>query len=300
MDLRTVLKGHSDTINRELEQYLPKEEGFQQIIFEAANYSVRNGGKRLRPILIQSAYILCRNNGSETLDANEKAALMPIMAAMEMIHSSSLVHDDLPCMDNDTLRRGVPSTWAKFGEDFGTLAGDALMIYAFETAAKSSAGSDKVLKCIDILAHKAGVYGMIGGQTVDVQLVGQKPSREQLEFIYRKKTGALIEASFMMGAVLAGASEEATAKLERAADCIGMAFQIQDDILDVTSTEAELGKPIGSDEDNNKITWLSFYGLEQSRADVKSYTERALKLISAVGEYPFLNELLVSLIDRKF
>ncbi len=300
MDLRTVLKGHSDTISRELEQYLPKEEGFQQIIFEAANYSVRNGGKRLRPILIQSAYILCRNNGSETLDGDEKAALMPIMAAMEMIHSSSLVHDDLPCMDNDTLRRGVPSTWAKFGEDFGTLAGDALMIYAFETAAKSSAGSDKVLKCIDILAHKAGVYGMIGGQTVDVQLVGQKPSREQLEFIYRKKTGALIEASFMMGAVLAGASEETTTKLEQAADCIGMAFQIQDDILDVTSTEAELGKPIGSDEDNNKITWLSFYGLEQSRADVKSYTDRALKLISAVGEYPFLNELLVSLIDRKF
>ena len=300
MDLRTVLKGHSDTISRELEYYLPKEEGFQQIIFESANYSVRNGGKRLRPILIQSAYILCRNNGSEELSESEKKALMPIMAAMEMIHSSSLVHDDLPCMDNDVLRRGVPSTWAKFGEDIGTLAGDALMIYAFETAAKSTAKAEQVLSCIRILAEKAGIYGMIGGQTVDVQLVGRRPTRAQLEFIYKNKTSALIEASFMMGAVLAGADEQTITKLEHAATCIGMAFQIQDDILDVTSTEAELGKPIGSDADNGKVTWLSFYGMEQSQKDVREYTDKALGIIEETGSYPFLSELLKSLVDRTY
>ena len=300
MDLRTVLKGHSDTISRELEYYLPKEEGFQQIIFESANYSVRNGGKRLRPILIQSAYILCRNNGSEELSESEKKALMPIMAAMEMIHSSSLVHDDLPCMDNDVLRRGVPSTWAKFGEDIGTLAGDALMIYAFETAAKSTAKAEQVLSCIRILAEKAGIYGMIGGQTVDVQLVGKHPTRAQLEFIYKNKTSALIEASFMMGAVLAGADEQTITKLEHAATCIGMAFQIQDDILDVTSTEAELGKPIGSDADNGKVTWLSFYGMEQSQKDVREYTDKALGIIEETGSYPFLSELLKSLVDRTY
>ena len=300
MDLRTVLKGHSDTISREIEHYLPKEEGFQQIIFESANYSVRNGGKRLRPILIQSAYILCRNNGSEALSESEKSAIMPVMAAMEMIHSSSLVHDDLPCMDNDVLRRGVPSTWAKFGEDFGTLAGDALMIYAFETAAKSTAPADKLLSCIRILAEKSGIYGMIGGQTVDVQLAGKQPTRAQLEFIYKNKTSALIEASFMMGATLAGADNETIAKLEQAATCIGMAFQIQDDILDVTSTEEELGKPIGSDADNNKITWLTFYGLEQSQKDVAEYTDKALGIISEIGDYPFLNELLKSLVGRTY
>ena len=300
MDLRTVLKGHSDTISRELEYYLPKEEGFQQIILESANYSVRNGGKRLRPILIQSAYILCRNNGSEELSESEKKALMPIMAAMEMIHSSSLVHDDLPCMDNDVLRRGVPSTWAKFGEDFGTLAGDALMIYAFETAAKSTAKAEQVLSCIRILAEKAGIYGMIGGQTVDVQLVGKRPTRAQLEFIYKNKTSALIEASFMMGAVLAGADEQTITKLEHAATCIGMAFQIQDDILDVTTTEAELGKPIGSDADNGKVTWLSFYGMEQSQKDVREYTDKALGIIEETGSYPFLSELLKSLVDRTY
>ncbi len=300
MDLKTVLKGHSDTISRNLEHYLPREEGFQQIIFESANYSVRNGGKRLRPLLIQSSYILCRNNGSESLSEAESSALMPIMAAMEMIHSSSLVHDDLPCMDNDVLRRGVPSTWAKYGEDIGTLAGDALMIYAFETAAKSTAGADKVLSCIRILAEKAGVYGMIGGQTVDVELAGRKPTRAQLEFIYKNKTSALIEASFMMGAVLAGADDDKVASLEQAASCIGMAFQIQDDILDVTSTEEELGKPIGSDADNGKVTWLNFYGIEQSKKDVEDYTDKAIDIIKSTGDYPFLNELIKSLAGRTY
>ena len=233
------------------------------------------------------------------LNEQDKRNILPFMAAMEMKHSSSLVHDDLPCMDNDNLRRGVPSTWAKFGEDMGTLAGDGLMIYAFETASKSEAAPELKSKAIEILARKTGIFGMIGGQTVDVQLTGKQPTKEQLEFIDKLKTGALIEGSFMIGAVLAGASEETVAKLEEAAACIGMAFQIEDDILDVTSTEAELGKPIGSDEENGKITWLTYYGMEKSREDVEKYTNRAIEIVEEIGDYSFLTELLRSLVNRR-
>ncbi len=299
MDFREELKQKSAQVSKDIMRYLPEETGFQKTIFEACNYSVVNGGKRLRPLMILCAYILCRNNGSGDLSEQEKEAILPFMAAMEMIHSSSLVHDDLPCMDNDVLRRGVPSTWAKFGEDMGTLAGDGLMLYAFETAAKSTAPAEKKCRCIDILARKSGIYGMVGGQTVDVELTGKRPDKEQLEFIYQNKTGALIEGSFMLGAVLAGADDETIRSLEDAADAIGMAFQIQDDILDVTATAEELGKPIGSDSANGKVTWLTYYGLEQSRADVRKYTEQAVSIIREIGNYPFLEKLLISLTDRK-
>ena len=293
------LKRITDSISRDIGAYLPEEKGFQQIILEACNYSVRNGGKRLRPLLMLCSYILCRNNGSIELSEQEKKAIVPFMAAMEMIHSSSLVHDDLPCMDNDVLRRGVPSTWAKYGEDIGTLAGDGLMLYAFETASASSASPEIKCRCIEILAGKSGIFGMVGGQTVDVMLTGKAPDREQLEFIYSEKTGALIEASVMIGAVLAGADEKTVRTLEEAADCVGMAFQIQDDILDVTATEEELGKPVGSDSANGKTTWLTFYGMEKSAEDVKNYTDKALELIRSIGSYDFFEQLLISLIDRK-
>ena len=297
MTFKEEMKTRSEAISREIQSFLPAEEGFQKTIFEACNYSVINGGKRLRPMMMQAVYGLCR--AGAPYGGDDRAVLAPFMAAMEMIHSSSLVHDDLPCMDNDVLRRGVPSTWAKYGEDMGTLAGDGLMIYAFETASKSAAPAWAKAEAIAILARKTGIYGMIGGQTVDVQLTGKRPTREQLEFIYRLKTGALIEGSFMIGAVLAGADEETVRKLEEAAGCIGMAFQIQDDILDVTATEGELGKPIGSDAANGKVTWLSYYGMEQSAADVKTFTQRALDLIGEIGHDPFLEQLLVYLIDRK-
>lgn len=299
MSFKDELKKKTKNVTEEILKFLPKEEGFQKTILEACNYSVINGGKRLRPIMMQSAYLLCKGRADGVLTEEDKSALYPFMAAMEMIHSSSLVHDDLPCMDNDTLRRGVPSTWAKFGEDMGTLAGDGLMIYAFETACKSTARTEYKAKAIEILAQKTGIFGMIGGQTVDVELTGKKPGMEQLEFIYQLKTGALIEGSFMIGAVLAGASEETVAKLEEAADSIGMAFQIEDDILDVTSTEEELGKPIGSDAENGKITWLTYYGMEKSREDVVNYTDKAIRLVEEVGDYPFLTELLKSLVNRK-
>lgn len=299
MDFKEQLKQKTKEVTEEILSFLPEETGFQKTILEACNYSVINGGKRLRPIMIESAYLLCSKKADGVMTDADKKAVLPFMAAMEMIHSSSLVHDDLPCMDNDTLRRGVPSTWAKFGEDMGTLAGDGLMIYAFETASKSEAAPEYKAKAIEILAKKTGIFGMIGGQTVDVQLTGKRPAKEQLEFIYQLKTGALIEGSFMIGAVLAGASDETVSKLEEAADCIGMAFQIEDDILDVTSTEAELGKPIGSDAENGKITWLTYYGMEKSREDVEKYTERAIRLVEEVGSYTFLTELLRSLVNRK-
>ena len=299
MSFKDELKAKTLEVSEEIFKFLPEESGFQKTIFEACNYSVINGGKRLRPIMMESAYLLCKGKTDGVMSNEDKAIVYPFMAAMEMIHSSSLVHDDLPCMDNDTLRRGVPSTWAKFGEDMGTLAGDGLMIYAFETASKSAAKPEYKARAIEILAKKTGIFGMIGGQTVDVELTGKRPSREQLEFIYQLKTGALIEGSFMIGAVLAGASEENISKLEKAADSIGMAFQIEDDILDVTSTEEELGKPIGSDADNGKVTWLTYYGIDKSREDVVNYTDEAVRLVEEVGDYPFLTELLKSLVNRK-
>ena len=263
-----------------LASYLPGEEGLQKTVLEAMNYSFLAGGKRVRPRLMLEAYRLF-GGGEE--------AVAPFMAAMEMIHTYSLVHDDLPAMDNDTLRRGKTTTWAKYGEDMGILAGDALLTYAFETAAKAFAMTkypERAAKAIGVLANKAGIYGMAGGQSVDVELTGKGLTEDQMLFIYRLKTGALLEASLMIGGILAGASEEETGILERVGTCMGLAFQIRDDILDVTSTEEELGKPIGSDERNLKTTWVTMYGLEQAEKDVEKYTEEAAALLASLPGDP--------------
>ena len=228
--------------------YLPEEKGFQKTIFEAMNYSVKAGGKRLRPLLMMETYRMLGGKGKE---------ILPFMAAIEMIHTSSLIHDDLPCMDNDELRRGKPTTWKVYGYDMAVLAGDALMIFAFETAAKAlSLGGDpeRVARAMGILAEKTGIYGMIGGQVIDVKETGNAVSREVLDTIYELKTSALIEASMMIGAILGGASEEEVKIVERIAKNVGIAFQIQDDILDITSTTEVLGKPVHSDEKNEKTT----------------------------------------------
>lgn len=364
-----LLSERTEKINEELLRFLPKEEGLQRVILEACNYSVENGGKRIRPVLMETAYFLCKlaklqqeaggakadeacgvrtdGNGSAGTDREPQALyrrfqedyeslLAPFLAAIEMIHSSSLVHDDLPCMDNDRLRRGKPSTWAKYGEDMGTLAGDGLMIYAFETACKAmyhaaaggqgtagtagraetaekyaagaqlrAAGQDtedrarRVVRAIEILAQKTGIFGMIGGQTVDVALTGKTPDAEQLDFIYRLKTGALLEASAMIGAVLAGAEEETVEKLRQSALELGMAFQIRDDILDETATSEELGKTAGSDERNQKTTYVTRVGLKQAEQDVTDYTERAVRRIREIADYPFFPALCSYLIGRK-
>ena len=200
----------------------------------------------------------------------------------------------------DELRRGKPSTWAKFGVDMGTLCGDALMIYAFETALKSKLEPDILSRAVRLLAEKSGIYGMIGGQTVDVELTGSIPDPDTLRFIYEKKTAALIEAALMMGALASGADEKGVSLMEEAGRDIGMAFQIRDDILDVTSTAEKLGKSVHADDRNAKVTWVTFYGLEQAEEDVRSFTERAVSAVSLISQQSFLEELIRSLVDRSF
>ena len=274
--------------------YLPAEEGHQKTIFEAMNYSMKAGGKRLRPLLMHEVYKMFGGNGAE---------IEPFMAAIEMIHTSSLIHDDLPCMDNDELRRGKPTTWKVYGYDMAVLAGDALMIFAFETAAKAlelGADARRVVKALGILAQKTGIYGMIGGQTVDVELTGKPVPREKLDFIYRLKTGALLEASMTIGAVLAGADEAQVKLVEAIAADVGLAFQIQDDILDVTSTAEVLGTPVLSDEKNEKTTYVTLEGLEKAKVDVKAISERACEILAGLpGEKEFLSQLIEMLVNRE-
>ena len=274
--------------------YLPAEEGHQKTIFEAMNYSMKAGGKRLRPLFMHEVYKMFGGNGKD---------IEPFMAAIEMIHTSSLIHDDLPCMDNDELRRGKPTTWKVYGYDMAVLAGDALMIFAFETAAKAlelGADAARVVKAMGILAAKTGIYGMIGGQTVDVELTGKPVPREKLDFIYRLKTGALLEASMMIGAVLAGADETQVKTVESIATDVGLAFQIQDDILDVTSTAEVLGKPVLSDEKNSKTTYVTLEGLAKAKADVKEISDRACETLADLpGEKEFLAQLIEMLVNRE-
>lgn len=274
--------------------YLPSEEGYQKTVLSAMNYSVKAGGKRLRPLLLMEMYRMFGGKGREA---------EPFMAAIEMIHTFSLVHDDLPCMDNDEFRRGLPTTWVKYGYDMAVLAGDGLYGYAFETAAKAlefTQNPARVARCMGILAQKSGIYGMIGGQTLDVELTKKPVNKEQLEFIYRLKTGALIECPMVIGAVLAGADEDQVSTVERMASCIGKAFQIQDDILDVTSSQEVLGKPVLSDEKNGKNTYVALYGMEQAKQAVKELSEEAvLALESLPGDHEFMRQLIMMLVTRE-
>ncbi|MBP5291423.1 MAG: polyprenyl synthetase family protein [Lachnospiraceae bacterium] len=275
-------------------EYLPSDKGLQRTVAEAMNYSVLVGGKRIRPTMMREAY---------KLFGGEDQEIEPFMAAIEMIHSYSLVHDDLPCMDNDELRRGKPTTWKHYGEAMAVLAGDGLLTMAFETAAKAfslSENPDRVGRCMGILASKAGLFGMLGGQSVDVEMTGKPLTRKQLMFIYKLKTGALLEACLMIGAVLAGADEEQVQTMERIASDIGTAFQIRDDVLDVISSEEELGKPIGSDEDNNKTTYVTFEGLEGADLEVHRLSENALELLATLpGDKGFFNSFVRKLEKRR-
>ena len=294
MEMREELKKRTGEVESIVDSYLPAEEGYQKTIFEAMNYSVRAGGKRLRPMLMEETYHL--------FGGTEKA-VEPFMAAMEMIHTSSLIHDDLPCMDNDELRRGLPTTWKKFGYDMAVLAGDALMIYAFETASRAFSMTrypDRAARAIQVLAEKTGIYGMIGGQVVDVQLTGKPVPQEKLDFIYRLKTGALLEASMMIGAILGGDSADEVKCVEEIASAVGLAFQIQDDILDVTSTSEALGKPVLSDEKNQKTTYVTLVGLEQAKKNVEEISARAVSLLKELpGNNAFLENLIAMLVERK-
>lgn len=284
-------------INNVLEKFLPVEEGQQRIIFEAMNYSVRAGGKRLRPILMEETYHMF---------GGSSAVIEPFMAAIEMIHTYSLVHDDLPAMDNDEYRRGKKTTHAVYGEAMGILAGDALLNLAYETAAKAfdmEVADARVARAFTVLAKKAGVYGMVGGQVVDVESEKSDDcpiTREKLDFIYRLKTGALIESSMMIGAILAGASSDEVSRVEQIAAKLGLAFQIQDDVLDVTSTLEVLGKPVGSDEKNNKATYVTFEGLDKAVSDVERISKEAEEQLDDLGyDDAFLKKLFEYLIHRE-
>lgn len=296
MNFKEELKDRVDHIEAILKEYLLKEEGWQKTVIAAMNYSVLAGGKRLRPMLMEETYRLFGGKGRE---------IEPFMAAIEMIHTYSLVHDDLPAMDNDEYRRGRKTTHVVYGEAMAILAGDGLLNYAFETAMKSftmEGDLEKKARALSVLAQKAGIYGMIGGQTADIEAedLGDQVTTEHLMFIHAHKTSALIEAAMMTGAILAGASQEEIAQIEKAAYEIGIAFQIQDDILDVTSTLEMLGKPIGSDAKNHKTTYVTQKGLEESRKEQQELSLHAIETIRNIGySNDFLMELVTSLITRE-
>ena len=291
MNFNEQLKERTKEAEQIVYQFLPEESGYQKTIFESMNYSVKAGGKRLRPILMNETY---------KLFGGRSEVVKPFMAAMEMMHTASLVHDDLPAMDNDEYRRGKKTTWAVYGDDMAILAGDALMVYAFETACKANFYATPnelgaVLEAIRIFANKSGIYGMIGGQTVDVELTNKPIPKDVLKFIYQLKTGALLEASMLIGAVLAGASKEEQEIIEGIALDVGMAFQIQDDILDVVGDAKVIGKPVLSDDKNHKTTYVTLYGLEEAKEKVRLYSQRA---IDALTNLKYENEFLVELIKK--
>lgn len=283
-----------------IKKFLPEEKGYQKTVLSAMNYSILAGGKRLRPMLMQETYQMFGGKKAEIIE--------PFMAAIEMIHTYSLVHDDLPCMDNDEYRRGRKTTHVVYGEGMAVLAGDALLNYAFETAslAFEAAENEKELKSIAkafrIFAKKAGIYGMIGGQNADIEAedMGENVTEEQLLFIHEHKTAALIQSAMMTGAILAGASQEDVMEIEKCAYNIGIAFQIQDDILDITSSLEVLGKQTGSDEKNNKTTYVTLKGIEQAKIDVERISGEAVRIISSFEDKnEFLEALIKQLVTRE-
>ena len=293
MEFKNVLKEKIDYIETLLNEYMPKEEGYQQTIMKAMNYSLKAGGKRLRPILTLES---CKIVGGREED------VIPFAMAIEMIHTYSLIHDDLPALDNDDLRRGKPTNHKVFGDGMATLAGDALLNYAFEIMLSSSIDKkdpNKYLKAINEIAKHAGIYGMIGGQVVDVESENKIIDKDKLDFIHLNKTAAMIIGCMRAGAIIGGASDEELEKITKYGENIGLSFQIVDDILDITGEEARLGKPIGSDIENHKSTYPSLLGLEKSREIARQLIEEAKSSIDGLSsEIDFLNQLGDYIISR--
>lgn len=294
MDFENRLQKKKQECEEIIQQFLPKEEGFAAQLAQAMNYSMEAGGKRIRPILMGEVY---------RMFGGTSKIIEPFQAAMEMIHTSSLIHDDLPAIDNDQYRRGKKTTHAVYGEAMGILSGDALLNYAYETACQAFAmepENTQVGKALLLLTRKTGMYGMLGGQSVDVTNEGRPVDREMLDYIYENKTSALIEASMMVGAILAGAGEDEVAQMEQIGSKVGLAFQIRDDILDVTSTAEELGKPVYSDEKNHKVTYVSLRGLTQAAEDVEKISAEALELLQHFPQKDeFLQNLIEYLVNRR-
>lgn len=298
MNFKETLDEKTNRAQAVLRKYLPEEKGFSKKVIEAMNYSVMAGGKRLRPVLMEESFLLFGGKGD---------LIEPFMAALEMIHNYSLVHDDLPAMDNDEFRRGRKTTWKVYGDGMAVLAGDGLLNLAYETAvsafeeAKDARAVKRVASALKVLGEKAGIYGMIGGQCADLEAESKaEVTEEELLFIHENKTAALIQAAMMIGAILAGADKQAVDAMERAAYLIGIAFQIQDDILDVVSSAEVLGKPVLSDEKNSKTTYVTLEGLDKAKTDVKELSDRAVKQLAGLpGQNTFLEELVEMLVTRE-
>ena len=276
MNFQDELAKRTEETEKVIRSFLPAEAGFAGTMAQAMNYSMLAGGKRLRPMLIRETYRL--------FDGKEEV-VKPFMAGMEMIHTHSLIHDDLPALDDDDYRRGRLTTHKVYGEAMGVLSGVALLNYAYETMFQAFAltkEQDRVIHALRVVSQKTGIHGMLGGQSVDVENDGKPLEKEMLDYIYRNKTSALIEASMMTGAILAGANEQEVSAVEKAAGNIGLAFQIQDDILDVTSTVEELGKNINSDAENEKSTYVTLQGIEKAKQDADFYYRRAITQLDSL------------------
>lgn len=266
--------------------------GLQSSVADAKDYSLEAGGKRIRPVLVLAFCHMC---GGDYRKAAAPAA------AIEMIHTFSLIHDDLPCMDNDDFRRGKPSCHKKFGEACAVLAGDALAIRPFQVIAESELNDSMKIKLIAELACSSGAEGMIGGQIIDMENEQRSTvNGENLRMMYALKTGRLIKTSCVMGCIAAEASDEQVKNAEEYAHCLGLAFQIIDDILDVTGDEAALGKPIGSDAEENKTTFVTLYGIENAREEAVKLTDKAMKILGRFDNNEFLIELTKYLLDRNY
>ena len=297
MNFQEELTKKTKEIEAVIREYLPAEEGFSRTMAQAMNYSMLAGGKRLRPMLMQETFRLFGGSGK---------LIKPFMAGMEMIHTHSLIHDDLPALDNDDYRRGRLTTHKVYGEAMGILSGVALLNYAYETMLQAFAMAETlqqkeaVIDALQVMAEKTGIHGMLGGQSVDVENDGKALEKDMLDYIYENKTAALIEASMMTGAILAGADEEQVSVIEQAAKRIGLAFQIQDDILDVTSTDEELGKPVHSDEKNHKVTYVTLFGTEKAAAQVAGLSAEAVELLESLNKNnEFLYLLVEKLVNRR-
>ncbi len=284
--MKEKLREIAELIDARLDAYLAEKDNPQKIIYEAMRYSVFAGGKRLRPVLMLAVCDMCGGDRNEVI---------PFACAMEMIHTYSLIHDDLPAMDNDDLRRGMATSHIKFGEATAILAGDALLNRAFEVVSEySGAYPDRAMKAIHTLALSSGTEGMIGGQIVDMESEGRDISLSELEYLHLNKTGAIIRSACAIGAIMSGAQEDKLEAIDEFAKNLGIAFQIQDDILDAVGTEEELGKPIGSDEQEGKNTYVKIVGLKRSKELAAEYSERSKKALGIFGDKA---EFLVSLVD---
>lgn len=295
MNFKEELKNRVVNIEDLLNEYMPKVEGYQKTIFDSMNYSLKAGGKRLRPILTLEA---CKLVGG-----NEKDAY-PFAIAIEMIHTYSLIHDDLPALDNDDLRRGRKTNHKVYGEAMAILAGDGLLNYAYEIMLRESLSKgepEKYLKAINEIAKASGIYGMIGGQVVDIESEGKSIDMEKLDFIHMNKTAAIIIGCMRAGAIIGGASEEELENVTKYAKNIGLSFQIVDDILDIVGDEAKLGKKVGSDIDNEKSTYPSLIGLEKSKETANKLIAEAKMSIDYINkDSEFLNNLADYIVDREY